>query len=154
MMNRLTVSGLRLRPSSTNVASAALLPSSLLHKQLLVRRRSLPYSDYSSSPTASFACENRRGYATHHYQHQAESRRRAVTPFSDDGRVPWTELSVGEKTARAAQQTFNFGLVVLGLVLTVRSSSLKKSISRQEEEQMEGKKRKKQKREYRKGKLY
>ncbi|KAL2148491.1 hypothetical protein VTH82DRAFT_2045 [Thermothelomyces myriococcoides] len=118
MMNRLTVSGLRLRPSSTNVASAALLPSSLLHKQLLVRRRSLPYSDYSSSPTASFACENRRGYATHHYQHQAESRRRAVTPFSDDGRVPWTELSVGEKTARAAQQTFNFGLVVLGLVLT------------------------------------
>jgi import inner membrane translocase subunit TIM21 len=42
-----------------------------------------------------------------------------VTPFNDDGHVPWTELSAGEKTARAAQQTFNFGLVILGVVLTV-----------------------------------
>lgn len=47
------------------------------------------------------------------------SRRRAVTPFNDDGHVPWTELSAGEKTARAAQQTFNFGLVIVGLALTV-----------------------------------
>ncbi|OAA54832.1 import inner membrane translocase subunit tim-mitochondrial [Niveomyces insectorum RCEF 264] len=46
------------------------------------------------------------------------ARRRAVTPFNDDGGVPWTELSAGEKTARAAQQTFNFGLVAAGVVLT------------------------------------
>jgi hypothetical protein len=57
---------------------------------------------------------HRRGYATT----QQESRRRAVTPFNDDGNVPWTELSAGEKTARAAQQTFNFGMVILGVALT------------------------------------
>ncbi|KAK3319325.1 TIM21-domain-containing protein [Apodospora peruviana] len=47
-----------------------------------------------------------------------ESKRRAVTPFNDDGHVPWTNLSAGEKTARATQQTFNFGMVIVGLVLT------------------------------------
>jgi mitochondrial import inner membrane translocase subunit TIM21 len=50
------------------------------------------------------------------------SKRRAVTPFNDDGHVPWTELSGGEKTARAAQQSFNFGMVIVGFVLTVRYS--------------------------------
>lgn len=48
------------------------------------------------------------------------SKRRAVTPFNDDGHVPWTELSAGEKTGRAVQQTVNFGMVIVGLVLTVR----------------------------------
>jgi mitochondrial import inner membrane translocase subunit TIM21 len=33
--------------------------------------------------------------------------------------VPWNQLSAGEKTARATQQTFNFGLVIVGIVLTV-----------------------------------
>ncbi|KAI0203764.1 TIM21-domain-containing protein [Astrocystis sublimbata] len=46
------------------------------------------------------------------------SRRRAVTPFNDTGFVPWSELSVAEKASRATQQSFNFGLVVVGLVLT------------------------------------
>lgn len=41
-----------------------------------------------------------------------------MTPFNDDGLVPWADLSASEKTARAAQQTFNFGLVVVGVVLT------------------------------------
>lgn len=50
-----------------------------------------------------------------------EPRRRAVTPFNDTGHVPWAELSAGEKTGRAAQQTFNFGMVVVGVVLTVCS---------------------------------
>jgi len=50
----------------------------------------------------------------------AVPRRKAVTPFNDDGHVPWTELSAGEKTARATQQTFNFGMVIVGIVLTVR----------------------------------
>jgi len=32
--------------------------------------------------------------------------------------VPWTNLSAGEKTGRAVQQTFNFGMVLVGLVMT------------------------------------
>lgn len=49
------------------------------------------------------------------------SKRRAVTPFNDTGFVPWKELSGAEKAARATQQSFNFGLVIVGLVLTVRT---------------------------------
>jgi import inner membrane translocase subunit TIM21 len=64
-----------------------------------------------------------RCYATHQSP-GAQARRKAVTPFNDDGNVPWTELSRGEKTARAAQQTFNFGMVIFGVVLTVRNSEL------------------------------
>lgn len=70
-----------------------------------------------------------RGYATQHQGTSSSSsppkasssaaRRRAVTPFNDDGRVPWSDLSAGEKTGRAAQQTLNFGLVIVGVVLTV-----------------------------------
>lgn len=45
-----------------------------------------------------------------------------MTPFNDDGRVPWTELSGGEKTSRAVQQTFNFGMVLVGMALTVRTT--------------------------------
>lgn len=41
-----------------------------------------------------------------------------MTPFNDDGRVAWTDLSGSEKVGRAAQQTVNFGMVILGLVLT------------------------------------
>lgn len=49
----------------------------------------------------------------------ATSKRRAVTPFNDDGHVPWADLSAAEKTSRAAQQTFNFGFIIVGVVLTV-----------------------------------
>jgi import inner membrane translocase subunit TIM21 len=100
MMNRVTVSGLRfLRPVAfhhNNASTVTALPSK---KALILSRQ----------------------YATQHQQSGSapESRRRAVTPFNDDGHVPWTELSAGEKTARAAQQTFNFGMVIVGLVLTV-----------------------------------
>ncbi|KAF2161988.1 hypothetical protein M409DRAFT_69486 [Zasmidium cellare ATCC 36951] len=48
----------------------------------------------------------------------AASRRKAVTVINDTGRVPWENLSIGEKAARATQQTFNFGLVALGIALT------------------------------------
>lgn len=41
-----------------------------------------------------------------------------MTPFNDDGHVPWTDLSGAEKTARAAQQTFNFGFILVGVGLT------------------------------------
>lgn len=66
------------------------------------------------SPIARSLLVNRR-YATTQTE---TSKRRAVTPFNDDGHVPWTQLSAGEKTGRAAQQSFNFGLVILGLVMT------------------------------------
>ncbi|POS81114.1 import inner membrane translocase subunit tim-21, mitochondrial [Diaporthe helianthi] len=46
------------------------------------------------------------------------SKRRSVTPFNDDGHVPWTQLSAAEKTARAAQQSFNFGFILVGVGLT------------------------------------
>ncbi|OTB03715.1 hypothetical protein M426DRAFT_321422 [Hypoxylon sp. CI-4A] len=62
----------------------------------------------------------RRGYTTQHGlgNNPTASKRRAVTPFNDDGLVPWSRLSVAEKASRATQQTFNFGLVIVGLVLT------------------------------------
>ncbi|CAI4214831.1 unnamed protein product [Parascedosporium putredinis] len=64
--------------------------------------------------------------ASRHYSTQTSSsksanpssKRRAVTPFNDDGRVNWTDLSRGEKAARATQQTFNFGFILAGLGLT------------------------------------
>lgn len=52
---------------------------------------------------------------------QPQPRRKAVTAFNDDGRVPWGELSGRERVARTTQQTFNFGLIIAGAVLTVCS---------------------------------
>ncbi|KAI0176066.1 import inner membrane translocase subunit tim-21, mitochondrial [Hypoxylon sp. FL1284] len=62
----------------------------------------------------------RQSYATHTQQksNSTASRRRAVTPFNDTGFVPWNELSAAEKASRATQQTFNFGLAIVGVVLT------------------------------------
>ncbi|USW54851.1 Putative mitochondrial import inner membrane translocase subunit Tim21, tim21 IMS domain superfamily [Septoria linicola] len=48
----------------------------------------------------------------------AASRRRSVTVVNDTGAVPWKDLSVGEKAARTTQQSFNFGIVLLGIGLT------------------------------------
>ena len=45
--------------------------------------------------------------------------RKQVTVVSDDGRVQWQDLSRREKAARTTQQTFNFGLVLSGFILTV-----------------------------------
>ncbi|KAK4143369.1 mitochondrial import inner membrane translocase subunit tim21 [Dichotomopilus funicola] len=91
MMNRVTVSGLRLPLASALV----------------------PYRSLARLPAHS--C---RGFATQHQQTTSETRRRSVTPFNDNGNVPWSELSASEKTGRAAQQTFNFGMVILGVALT------------------------------------
>ena len=48
------------------------------------------------------------------------SSRKQVTIGNDDGRVPWGQLSTGEKAARTTQQTFNFGVIVAGAVGLVR----------------------------------
>ncbi|KAL8833868.1 MAG: hypothetical protein Q9170_004045 [Blastenia crenularia] len=60
-----------------------------------------------------------RGYAT-----QATVRgssipsRKQITVANDDGRIDWKELSVKEKAARTTQQTFNFGIILTGLLMT------------------------------------
>jgi import inner membrane translocase subunit TIM21 len=62
-----------------------------------------------------------RSFASHHgpaNPSSAAAKRRAVTPFNDDGYIPWQDLSAAEKASRATQQSFNFGLVVLGVVMT------------------------------------
>lgn len=48
--------------------------------------------------------------------------RKSVTVTNDDGRVPWKELSTGEKAARTTQTSFNLGVVFAGAAGTVRSS--------------------------------
>lgn len=44
--------------------------------------------------------------------------RRQVTITNDTGSVRWNNLSKGEKAARATQQTFNFAIILTGVVLT------------------------------------
>ena len=46
------------------------------------------------------------------------ARRRSVTVVNDTGAVPWSELRLGEKAARVTQQSFNLGLMLLGVGLT------------------------------------
>lgn len=48
--------------------------------------------------------------------------RRSVTVTNDTGSVKWSDLSVGEKAARTTQQTFNFGIIIAGIVLTVSAN--------------------------------
>ena len=44
------------------------------------------------------------------------SGRKQVTISNDDGRVPWGQLSSGEKVARTTQQTFNLGVILAGAI--------------------------------------
>ena len=54
-------------------------------------------------------------------------KRRNITVLSDDGRYTWGELSGREKLARATQQSFNFIIVIAGVVLTVGMTQLSSS---------------------------
>ncbi|MCJ1277751.1 mitochondrial import inner membrane translocase subunit tim21 [Puttea exsequens] len=45
--------------------------------------------------------------------------RKQVTVRNDDGRVRWGDLTTREKAARTTQQTFNFGVVLAGLLGTI-----------------------------------
>ena len=49
---------------------------------------------------------------------QPTSSRKQVTVINDDGRVQWKDLSAREKTARTTQQTFNLGIILVGLIMT------------------------------------
>jgi len=62
-------------------------------------------------------------YATQSNFDGLKPKRRNVTVLSDDGRYTWGELSGREKVARATQQSFNFVIVIAGVVLTVRPVS-------------------------------
>lgn len=63
-------------------------------------------------------------FATHRYYATSNtlagttssSPRKQVTVGNDDGRIPWGQLSAGEKAARTTQQTFNFGIILAGAV--------------------------------------
>ena len=44
------------------------------------------------------------------------SRRKAITPFNDDGRVNWGDLSNGEKVARTTQTSFYSVLIGAGAI--------------------------------------
>lgn len=59
--------------------------------------------------------EGLRAYAS---QTSAGASRKQVTLANDDGRVQWKDLSRREKAARTTQQTFNFGLIITGIVMT------------------------------------
>lgn len=89
-----------------------------------------PVANLVSQPTVRSVL-NARSYATQNSlgTTATQTKRRTVTPFNDDGHVPWNELSAGEKTARATQQSFNFGMIIAGLVLTVRKSDAPDSFS-------------------------
>ncbi|KAK1774716.1 mitochondrial import inner membrane translocase [Copromyces sp. CBS 386.78] len=106
---------------TTSAAGVRLLRSPAAVRQLATRTiltasrasRAAP----TTAPSAGILVPSRRQYATTQ-QGQETSKRRAVTPFNDDGHVPWTQLSATEKAGRAVQQSFNFGLVILGVVMT------------------------------------
>lgn len=93
-------------------------PVAMNHQAL----RALPRASFG--PTASlraFPAEITRLYATQgNLGDGLKPKRRNVTVLSDDGRYTWGELSGKEKVARATQQSFNFVIVIAGVVLTVR----------------------------------
>jgi import inner membrane translocase subunit TIM21 len=41
-----------------------------------------------------------------------------VTVVNDTGQIPWKNLTTGEKVARTTQQSFNVGIVLVGILLT------------------------------------
>ncbi|KAK7733603.1 mitochondrial import inner membrane translocase subunit tim21 [Botryosphaeria dothidea] len=49
---------------------------------------------------------------------KSSSTRRQVTVANDDGHVRWGDLTAGEKVARSTQQSFNFLVVIVGILAT------------------------------------
>lgn len=74
------------------------------------------------------SCPRPRCYATSNSLGSVKtSSRKQVTIRNDDGRVQWKDLTVREKAARTTQQTFNFGIILVGLGMTVRTYSINTS---------------------------
>ncbi|KAJ5556275.1 L-galactonate dehydratase [Penicillium frequentans] len=82
--------------------------------------RALPRA--TSSAVANLRPSSRtalsRLYATQSNPSGTTKRRRNITVLSDDGRYEWGDLSGREKVSRATQQSFNFVVVIAGVVLT------------------------------------
>ena len=83
--------------------------------------RTLPILNFPATLRPILAA---RCYATHNSLGTTPAaptgpKRKTVTVFNDDGQVSWGNLSTGEKAARTAQQSFNFGVILLGGIATV-----------------------------------
>lgn len=83
----------------------------------LPRATSSAVATLRPSPRAALS----RLYATQSNPNGTTKRRRNITVLSDDGRYEWGDLSGREKVSRATQQSFNFVVVIAGVVLTVGS---------------------------------
>lgn len=99
-----------------------------MYRSILPNRALLAAREFAittSTPTtirASTTTSN----LTRHYATQsslggnsAGSSRKQISVMTDDGRYKWSELSGKEKVARATQQSFNFVIVIVGMVMTV-----------------------------------
>lgn len=87
-------------------------------KRALVGPASLFVFHPGARPWLPLASPSSARFATTSSTPPPSSRRRAVTVINDTGRVPWSQLSLGEKAARTTQQSFNVGLVLLGVLAT------------------------------------
>jgi hypothetical protein len=66
------------------------------------------------------ASRSARAYATQNtIRDSTKPSRKQVTVVNDDGRVNWNDLTTREKAARSTQKTFHFGIILIGLVMTV-----------------------------------
>ncbi|KAL1996384.1 hypothetical protein VTN49DRAFT_149 [Thermomyces lanuginosus] len=96
--------------------------SSFVHPLSLRSSQHFPVGLRAQSTPHSIAPSGRiRWYATHSdlgTQGSSRPSRKQITVLSDDGTYKWAELSGREKVARATQQSFNFLLVALGVVMT------------------------------------
>lgn len=84
--------------------------------------RNFPQLLYSDGGCCKSAIKGSLRLAARSYAHgtgTANTTRKHVTVIGDDGKVQWKDLSIREKAARTTQQSFNLGVIVTGLLMTV-----------------------------------
>lgn len=93
-----------------------------MYRSILPNRALLATREFATTTKASTKTSN----LTRHYATQGSlggnstgSSRKQISVMTDDGRYKWSELSGKEKVARATQQSFNFVIVIVGVVMTV-----------------------------------
>ena len=96
------------------------MASSRIGKTAIATTTKLPRSVFvfQAGSRPAFAAPTKPHFNRSASSQASASRRRAVTVVNDTGRVPWQQLSVVEKAARTTQQTFNVGLVLVGILAT------------------------------------
>jgi import inner membrane translocase subunit TIM21 len=101
-----------------------LSPDPLLHRALQLSSRHLRPTKIANTPSIPHLPRTTAFHTSAHFKatspssSSSSSSRKHVTVINDDGRVRWSDLSVGEKAARTTQQSFNFVVVIAGVVLT------------------------------------